>query len=300
VNRRAWSPAADAKLRTLFAETPWPRLCFQLKRTESAITNRALKLGLTRGRFWKPAELRMLRERYPHEATKAIASDLAWTVGAVHRKANDLGLRKTAAFKAGPNAGRWNPEHPSSKAHRFPKGHVPANKGTKRPGFSPGRMSQTQFKKGQKNHNWLPVGSTRINADGYLDRKIADTGYPPRDWKAVHILLWEEHLGPVPPRHCICFKNRDKTDIRIDNLACISRAERMRRNTIHNLPPVLKSAIYALGGLRRSINRRQRNAEHDRGSARAPVRNHDRASRQRKSNADRSSKSDRRSRSNRH
>ncbi|MCS8378253.1 HNH endonuclease, partial [Pseudomonas aeruginosa] len=63
--------------------------------------------------------------------------------------------------------------------------------------------SATRFKKGQKPHTWLPVGSTRISADGYLQRKISDTGYPPRDWKGIHILLWEEHFGPIPTGHCV-------------------------------------------------------------------------------------------------
>ncbi|MEG7227362.1 HNH endonuclease signature motif containing protein, partial [Pseudomonas aeruginosa] len=103
--------------------------------------------------------------------------------------------------------------------------------------------SATRFKKGQKPHTWLPVGSTRISADGYLQRKISDTGYPPRDWKGIHILLWEEHFGPIPTGHCVCFKDNNKQNVVIDNLELITRAERMRRNSIHRYPPELKSAI---------------------------------------------------------
>ncbi|MDF5811770.1 Uncharacterised protein [Pseudomonas aeruginosa] len=116
-----------------------------------------------------------------------------------------------------------------------------------------GRSSETQFKKGQKPHTWLPVGSTRVSADGYLQRKISDTGYPPRDWKSIHILLWEEHVGPIPTGHCVCFKDNNKQNVVIDNLELITRAERMRRNSIHRYPPELKSAIRVISKLKRTI-----------------------------------------------
>ena len=115
-----------------------------------------------------------------------------------------------------------------------------------------GRSSETQFKKGQKPHTWLPVGSTRVSADGYLQRKISDTGYP-RDWKSIHILLWEEHVGPIPTGHCVCFKDNNKQNVVIDNLELITRAERMRRNSIHRYPPELKSAIRVISKLKRTI-----------------------------------------------
>ncbi len=59
-------------------------------------------------------------------------------------------------------------------------------------------MKETMFKKGQVGTRFMPIGSERINADGYLDRKVSATGYPPRDWVAVHRLLWIEHHGPIP------------------------------------------------------------------------------------------------------
>lgn len=92
-----------------------------------------------------------------------------------------------------------------------------------------------------------------FSADGYLQRKISDTGYPPRDWKGIHILLWEEHFGPIPTGHCVCFKDNNKQNVVIDNLELITRAERMRRNSIHRYPPELKSAIRVISKLKRTI-----------------------------------------------
>ncbi|EHF11135.1 MULTISPECIES: HNH endonuclease signature motif containing protein [Pseudomonas] len=76
---------------------------------------------------------------------------------------------------------------------------------------------------------------------------------PPRDWKGIHILLWEEHFGPIPTGHCVCFKDNNKQNVVIDNLELITRAERMRRNSIHRYPPELKSAIRVISKLKRTI-----------------------------------------------
>nr|WP_288356107.1 HNH endonuclease signature motif containing protein [uncultured Pseudomonas sp.] len=89
----------------------------------------------------------------------------------------------------------------------------------------------------------------RFSKEGYLQRKVTDTGYPPRDWKGVHILLWEEAHGPVPSGHCLAFRDGNKRNITLENLELITRAERMRRNTIHRYPPELKGAIRTLGRL---------------------------------------------------
>lgn len=55
---------------------------------------------------------------------------------------------------------------------RFEKGMVPYNKGVKR-GSLPGQVA-TQFKAGHLPHNHKPVGSERVNVNGYLERKIAE------------------------------------------------------------------------------------------------------------------------------
>lgn len=54
---------------------------------------------------------------------------------------------------------------------RIEKGHIPFNKGKK--GIYLGGI-KTQFKKGHKPKNYMPVGSERVNGDGYIDIKIAD------------------------------------------------------------------------------------------------------------------------------
>lgn len=211
--------------------------------------------------IWTEEQIEQMRLRYPHEKTEKIAADIGMTLRRVYRKARSLGLEKTSEYMASPDACRLRRDNPQGVRHRFPKGHVPANKGLRRPGYSPGKMAETQFKKGQKPHTWMPLGSERYSKEGYLQRKISDTGYPPRDWKAVHILLWEQHNGPVPQGHAVAFKDGDKKRIAIENLELVSRADMMKRNTYHNYPKEIAQLIQLRGAVQRQINKRSKQNE---------------------------------------
>lgn len=198
-------------------------------------------------RRWTLAEEEMLRRRYPHELARVLARELGRPIHHIHAKAKRLGLSKSEEFLSS-KACRWDGSQGLSC--RFPKGHEPWNMGLK--GVATGGHA-TRFKPGHRPCNWLPVGSLRFSKEGYLQRKVTDTGYPPRDWKGVHILLWEEAHGPVPSGHCLAFRDGNKRNITLENLELITRAERMRRNTIHRYPPELKGAIRTLGRLKRTL-----------------------------------------------
>ncbi len=101
---------------------------------------------------------------------------------------------------------------------QFPKGHIPWNKGMKGVNFG---GKQTQFKKGQKGWNYKPVGTERINTDGYVEIKVAD----PCKWKGKHTLLWEAAHGPVPKGHVVIFADSNKLNVTLENLLLISRRE---------------------------------------------------------------------------
>ncbi len=198
----------------------------------------------------------MLIARYPDEPTQGLADELGLQLHQLYAKARRLGLSKSEAFYQSDLSCRLNGTQ--GAARRFTKGLVPWNKGLK--GLpSLGRMANTQFKTGNRPENWLPIGSLRTTPDGYQQKKITDTGYPPVDWKAVHVLIWEEHHGPVPINQCVCFKDGNKSHIVLENLELITRAERMRRNTIHRYPEELKSVIRAVSKLKRTIQE----AEHE-------------------------------------
>lgn len=101
----------------------------------------------------------------------------------------------------------------------FTPGHTPHNKGVK--GRSYPGAEATQFKKGHTPHNHRPVGSERVNADGYLERKVAE----PKKWKMVHVLNWEQVHGPVPKGYALIFKDRNPLHCEVDNLLLVSRGE---------------------------------------------------------------------------
>lgn len=204
---------------------------------------------------WTDKQLEQLRERYPHEQTELIAAAVGHPVTSTYGMAAKLGLKKSAEYLASPAAGRLASGANVGSAHRFEPGQTPWNKGAK---FSPGgRCAETQFKPGQRPHTWKPIGSERTNRDGYLQRKMTDTGYPPDDWVGVHILTWEKHHGPVPAKHAVVFRDGDKANIEIDNLECISRADLMRRNSVHNLPKELAELVQLRGALNRQINQKE-------------------------------------------
>ncbi len=220
-------------------------------------TNERFRAGK---RLWETAEENVLRRRYPNEPTTAIARDLRRSLSSVYARAKILGLQKSAAYMASPLAYRFRRDYHAGWEHRFPKGHVPANKGTRRPGWGPGRMKETQFKPGVRQgvavKLWKPIGTERISKDGYLERKINNDLPLQRRWRAVHLILWESVHGPVPLHHAITFRNGDRTDIRLDNLVCVHRRELMARNSIHTLPPALAQTIQLLGALNRQVRRR--------------------------------------------
>ena len=272
-SRKRWTPEELALLRERY---PITRNCDLARifscRVES-IHAAAKVYGLHKsgrkrhGRLpWKPEEIAILRQKYADTPTAQLARELGHGLDSVYRKAHSLGLEKSEAYMQSPAACRLRRGDNIGAAFRFRKGQVPPNKGLRRPGYAPGRMAETQFKKGQKGWNTAPLGAHRYSKEGYLQRKISETGYPPRDWKAVHLIVWEEVHGPVPPGHCVTFKDGDKQNIVIGNLECITKAERLER-TRAPWPPELKQAIQLSGVLSRLIHRRERAQEQTERSA---------------------------------
>lgn len=102
---------------------------------------------------------------------------------------------------------------------RFEKGNIPFNKGKK--GIYPKGCEKTWFKKGQTPINHKPVGSERIDRDGYILIKVAE----PSVWKLKHRVIWEKANGPIPKNYTVIFLDGDKSNTDINNLALVSRSE---------------------------------------------------------------------------
>ncbi len=102
---------------------------------------------------------------------------------------------------------------------RFSPGSAPVNKGKPKTWVG---GEATQFKKGGTPHNYAPVGSERVNTDGYAEIKVAD----PHKWRGKHLLVWEAHHGrAVPSGHAVIFGDRNHQNFDPDNLILVSRAQ---------------------------------------------------------------------------
>jgi HNH endonuclease len=220
------------------------------------------------GRLWSEADVAIVRALYPNRLTAEIAAQLKCSIWRVYAKAADLGLKKTPEFLASEESGIFIKGTKLGERWRFPKGHVPTNKGLRRPGYHRGRMRQTQFKKGCRSgvaaRNWVPVGTILTDSEGYLRIKVreAEHGKEPsgygnmKVWPLLNRHIWEQAKGPIPPKHLVVFKDGDRKNCAIENLELISMADNARRNTMwRRLPRELAEAIQLNGALKRKLRR---------------------------------------------
>lgn len=244
-----------------------------LGRDGKSIARRSLEMGWHQPRKkLTPEQLARIRFDYPDQRAEDLAIAMGLSLSTLRNAVHRLGLKKSAAFYESDRSARIKRGHqsPAMIAARFQKGLVPHNKGLRRPGWSPGRMSETQFKKGRpasESRNYLPVGSLRICADGYLERKVTDDRdiVPARRWVGVHRLVWEAAHGPIPAGQVVVFRpgraSTEESEITLDAIELVTRVELMRRNTIHNLPPELVGVIRLRTSVVRQINKRSRQHE---------------------------------------
>lgn len=201
---------------------------FRLDKTacaiRSALKNHRFTCGRPKGnpkgsyRLFTQDQAEWIREAYRHMTCRQIASELTRQLG---RKIAEQQI-KTFVSNHGIKSGRTG---------CFEKGSKPWNKGTHY--VAGGRSAETRFRKGQKPQTWVPVGTEVVDRDGYLKRKVRDDAPPGKsrfNWRFVHVLVWEEHHGPIPDGHAVIFRDGDKANLRIENLALVSRAELLYLN----------------------------------------------------------------------
>lgn len=211
---------------------------------------------------WTTAMLAQLREHYPTMHTPTLAAQMGITPGKVHNQAWRFGLKKSAEFMATSKSGRLLPGGKFGQVTQFSKGDIPWNKG--RQGWQAGGRSElTRFSTGISPPNTMPVGSLRIvNNKGVrqLERKISNAQGPAtKRWHSVHRLVWEAAHGPVPKGSIVVFRRGMKTliesEITLEKIDCITRAEHAQRNHIRNVHPELGKLCQLKGAITRQVNR---------------------------------------------
>lgn len=207
---------------------------------------------------WTEDQLAILVARYPHEKSETVAAAVGRDLKSVYSKAKALDLKKTPEYLASADACRLRRGDNTGAAYRFKPGQSSWNKGMK--GLDIGGK-ETRFKPGHMPRNTHPIGSYRLDKDGTLQRKVSNaSGNNSKRWRSVHELVWVEAHGPVPPKHIVVFKPGMRTNeleqITVDKVECISLAENMKRNTLHNLPKEVAQLVLLRGALQRQINKR--------------------------------------------
>lgn len=211
------------------------------------------------GKFWTEQEDLIMRKFYPCKPMRFLIKKLGRTECSIYNRANTLNLAKSEEYLASPEAFRFRREQTEAqKANRFQKGHETWNKGLK--GICIGGEA-TQFKKGSKPQNHKPVGTTRITADGYKEIKIAEGM---NKWRLFHRVVWERLNGKIPKNYNLIFRDGNRQNFAITNLTLVTRAQNMKRNTLHNYPKEVALLIQLQGALNRQINMRTKQNEQHR------------------------------------
>ncbi|MCM3699219.1 HNH endonuclease signature motif containing protein [Paenibacillus macerans] len=155
----------------------------------------------------------------------------------------------------------WKNNHGLSSGLRGSEGQAPPNKGMK--GLYNVGGNRTSFKKGQRAMNYKPVGSERIDRDGYTLIKVSDEGPWHKRWRHKHKVVWEEKHGPIPKGHVILFADQNKRNIDPDNLILIKQSQLSILNNkglLHNDSELTKTGII-MADIYRKISERKRSGK---------------------------------------
>ena len=210
-------------------------------------------------RKWTQREEETLIRLYedPKVFPKDIAKMLDRTLPQVYNKSRAMGLK--APMERIRMASRLGAQHPKSIATRFPKGHIPDNKGKRVYPEVYEKMSSTMFKKGHTPANHREVGSERINKDGYIEIKVAES----KRWRLKHRIIWEQVNGEIPKGYNVQFKNHNPQDCRIENLYLICRADQIAKENSYlaKYPKEIQELIHLKGLVNRAIHKAEQNGK---------------------------------------
>lgn len=161
---------------------------------------------------WTDDMVDFLKKNYPHYPNKELAEMIKEKFGV---EVTDEKVKSAKSnFKIGdkvyPNKGR------------FYKGAIPWNKGKPMREETRKKLERTWFKKGNVAVNTKPLGSTRINTDGYKVIKLAKSG----QWKLYSRYMYEKyHNIKLKDDEAIIFADRNKKNFDKDNLVKVNRKE---------------------------------------------------------------------------
>ena len=211
-------------------------------------------------RRWTAEDDQALRARYPHEPTAPLSRALRRSLRATYARARILGLAKSAAYMASPDAcwlrrgTRPARGSDSRRATCQPTKAGAARAGTgggcARRSFGRARPARGPCRSGTRGSRMATStarSATRATCRGRKTGRSSITSCGRR------------RTGPCR-RGILRFRDGDRTNTRLENLELLTRGALgralMGRNTVHRLPPALVTTLQLLGALTRQINRR--------------------------------------------
>lgn len=108
----------------------------------------------------------------------------------------------------------------------FKKGRTPHNKGVPMTKEQYEKAKATMFKKGHISGVCYNVGDEVVNANGYVDVKIAQ----PNVWKSKARLIYEKEYGELDDSKQVIFADGNNRNFEIDNLIAVTKAEMLIMN----------------------------------------------------------------------
>jgi HNH endonuclease len=163
-------------------------------------------------------EMKYLKHFYSDVSNLVLAEQLGRSYRSICTQAFKMGLVKSKQYK----------ETERAKTY-FPKGHVPANKGTK------GIMKRNSgtFKKGNIPATAKYDGCVTVRTETMKNGKPRPYKYVRLDkakWQPLHHKIWIEEHGPIPAGHIIIFRDGNSLNCIPENLQMITKRENADRN----------------------------------------------------------------------
>lgn len=143
-------------------------------------------------------------------------------------------IKSNYGIKSDYNSGKFTSER--LKGNKFRAGIKPIN----------------GFKTGNSPHTTRPLGSERINKDGYVEIK---TSYP-KKWKLKHHVIYEKAYNyKLKPGEKIIFLDRNKRNFKVNNLIKITTRQQviLARSSIKSNIPEINLAEINLARYREKI-----------------------------------------------
>ena len=100
----------------------------------------------------------------------------------------------------------------------------------------------------------MPEGTVIIKKERKSERWYKYEVQSKGKMQLLHKVMWEQVNGKMPESHCLWFLDGDTMNVGLENLELITRAENMRRNSIHNYPTEIKTSIKLISKLNKKLS----------------------------------------------